>query len=111
MNINDRGCNRDGYALRYAKEKLVQESGDRKLLMIVSDGSPNDTDYQGTVAAKDLQEIVRECNKEDIGLLAAAIDSDKDTIRAIYGKEHFLDITDLEKLPTLLTQKIKALYQ
>lgn len=111
MNIQARGCNRDGYALRYAKEKLAQESGDRKLLMIVSDGSPNDDNYHGTVAAKDLQEIVRECEKEDIGILAAAIDSDKDTIRGIYGKEHFLDITDLEKLPTLLTQKIKMLYQ
>lgn len=111
MNIQSRGCNRDGYALRYAKEKLAQESGDRKLLMIVSDGSPNDDNYHGTVAAKDLQEIVRECEKEDIGILAAAIDSDKDTIRGIYGKEHFLDITDLEKLPTLLTQKIKMLYQ
>lgn len=111
MNIRARGCNRDGYALRYAKEKLAAEPGDRKLLMIVSDGSPNDQDYRGTVAAKDLSEIVKECEKEDIGILAAAIDSDKDTIRGIYGKDHFLDITNLEKLPFLLTQKIKMLYQ
>lgn len=111
MNIQARGCNRDGYALRYAKQRLAEEAGDQKLLMIVSDGSPNHGSYRGTVAAEDLREVTKECEKENIALLAAAIDSDKDTIRAIYGREHFLDITNLETLPVLLTQKIKMFYQ
>ena len=111
MNISGRSCNRDGYALRYAKEQLAQQPGDRKLLIIVSDGRPNHDTYHGTVAAKDLQEIVAECEKEDIAILAAAIDSDKHLIRSTYGKEHFLDITNLEELPVILTQKIKMLYQ
>lgn len=111
MNIKARDCNRDGYALRYAKERLLAEPGTRKLLMIVSDGSPNAHNYTGTAAAKDLREIVSECEKEDICILAAAIDSDKQTIKGIYGKDHFLDITNLELLPVLLANKIKALYQ
>ena len=111
MNIHSGGCNRDGYALRFAKEKLAHQPCDRKLLMIISDGAPNgDYDYSGTVAAKDLRTIVNECEKENICLLAAAIDADKQSIKGIYGEEHFLDITDLSKLPMTLAKKIKMMY-
>ena len=111
MNISAGGCNRDGYALRYAKERLAQQPCDRKLLMIISDGAPNgDYGYNGTVAAKDLRTITKECEKENICLLAAAIDADKQSIKGIYGEEHFLDITDLSKLPMTLAKKIKMMY-
>lgn len=110
MNIESGGNNRDGYALRYAKEKLAAQPCERKLLMIVSDGAPAGRGYYGTYAAADLRHITKECEKEGICLLAAAIDDDKDDIKGIYGEEHFLDITDLSLLPVTLAKKIKMMY-
>ena len=57
----------------------------------------------------DLQRICKECERENIAFVAAAIGADKDEIRLIYGERHFLDITNLLELPTKLTVLVKRL--
>lgn len=109
MHISAGGANRDGYALRFVKEKLSEQDSDKKLLIIISDGQPSDAGYGGTAAMYDLQRICKECERENIAFVAAAIGADKKEIRTIYGERHFLDITNLLELPAKLTVLVKRL--
>ncbi|MBU5457388.1 relaxase/mobilization nuclease domain-containing protein [Oscillibacter sp. MSJ-31] len=42
MDMSARSCNRDGAALRFAAEKLYRYPADAKMLILISDGQPND---------------------------------------------------------------------
>lgn len=106
MDISARGSNRDGAALRYVAEALSKRSEAVKLLILVSDGQPADTGYYGTAAEEDLRGIKQEYQRKGILFVAAAIGNDKQNIERIYG-DSFLDITDLNQLPTKLTGVVK----
>ncbi len=105
LDMTARSSNRDGAALRYVCERLNKRSEKTKLIIIISDGQPADTDYYGTGAEADLRGIKREYSNKGITMFAAAIGNDKKNIERIYG-DGFLDITDLNKLPTNLTKLI-----
>ena len=105
MDMSARWGNRDGAALRYAAERLMSRPEEIKLLIIISDGQPAGSGYFGTAAEADLRGIKREYSAKGIKLFAAAIGSDKPNIQRIYG-DGFLDITNLEKLPTNLGKLI-----
>ncbi len=106
MDIGARGSNRDGAALRYVAERLSKRNEEVKILILVSDGQPSDWGYYGTAAEEDLRGIKQEYQKKDIVFVAAAIGDDKQNIERIYG-DSFLDITDLNQLPTKLTNVVK----
>jgi nitric oxide reductase activation protein len=107
MNIQGRSNNRDGMAIRILAEKLLMASKQTKLMISISDGQPKAMpDYSGDVAISDMQMVLKEYRRKGITFLAAAIGQDKDTICDIYGKESFLDITDLKQLPVRLARII-----
>ena len=109
MNISAGGSNRDGYAIKYVLERLKEQETDNKLMIIISDGQPADTGYYGQEAEADLKHICKEMDHDGIAYIAAAIGDDKNIIKAIYGERHFLDVSDLSKLPESLTALIKRL--
>lgn len=106
MDISARESNRDGAALRFVAEQLAKRPEEFKLLILVSDGQPAASGYGGTAAEEDLRGIKQEYKRKGITFVAAAIGSDKDNIKRIYG-DSFLDITDLKKLPVKLTEVVK----
>lgn len=107
MEMESRGANRDGAALRFVGGMLLERPEKKKFLILISDGLPSAEGYGGEEAKKDLQEAVREFRKKDILFLAAAIGEDREQIREIYGNA-FLDISDIGKLPETLTKKVMA---
>lgn len=107
MEIDSKSCNRDGYANRYAVEKLRREQADMKLCIVISDGAPNDSGYGGEKAYEDIKKVKRDAKNHHIDTVVAAIDDDKEDIKRIYGEESFLDITDLDKLPKAIVGVIK----
>lgn len=106
MDISARSCNRDGAALRYMAENLAKRPEAVRLLILVSDGQPADTGYHGSAAEEDLRGIKQEYQRKGIIFVAAAIGNDKENIERIYG-DSFLDISDLNQLPTKLTNVVK----
>ena len=106
MDISARGSNRDGAALRFVAEQLSKRPEAVKILILVSDGQPADSGYGGSAAEEDLRGIKQEYQRKGILFVAAAIGSDKENIERIYG-DSFLDITDLNQLPTKLTNVVK----
>ena len=105
MDLSARDCNRDGAALRFAAERLHKYPAEVKMLIIICDGQPNDDGYSGSAAEADLRGIKQEYARKGVQVYAAAIGDDRDKIERIYGSK-FLDITDLDNLPVMLTQLI-----
>lgn len=105
MDMSARCCNRDGAALRYVAEKLSKQNSDVKMLFIICDGQPNDDGYTGTAAEADLRGIKLEYSRKGVQIFAAAIGDDRANIERIYGAG-YLDITDLNQFPVMLTQLI-----
>ena len=106
MDMSARCCNRDGAALRFVADKLYRHESEVKLLIIICDGQPNDNGYSGTAAEADLRGIKLEYARKGVCIHAAAIGDDRENIERIYGSG-FLDITDLNQLPIILTDLIK----
>ncbi|MDD2268938.1 MAG: nitric oxide reductase activation protein NorD [Eubacteriales bacterium] len=107
MGIQSRSGNRDGAAIQYVAERLLKTDADVKLMIIISDGQPAASGYSGSAAEEDMKHIVRDYSRKGITFLAAAIGSDKDAIKRIYGADRFLDITNLKELPKNLTMIVK----
>ena len=99
------GCNRDGLALRFCADKLLNVEADKKLLIIISDGLPNSNHYRGKLAEDDLFSAKVEFERRGGRLIAAAIGDDKETIRRIY-KDSYLDISDISTLPMKMVSLI-----
>ena len=102
MDMRARDTNRDGAALLFAGERLLKREED-KILILISDGTPNAEDYRGETAKKDLQEIKRNLTKRGVTLFAAAIGDDREQIEDIY-QDGFLNISDLNAMPAKLAK-------
>ena len=107
--IHARSCNRDGLPIRLALARLEEMDTLQKLLIVITDGQPSSYGYGGTAAEADLRDIAIHCEKEGILLIAAAIGDDKEQIRRIYGEKHFVDIEDLDMLPSRMIRTIRNL--
>lgn len=103
MNIQPRSNNRDGMSMRILAEKLLNSSQQTKLMICISDGQPKAMpNYSGNIARYDLYDLMAEYRKKGITFLAAAIGQDKELISELYGRDSFLDISDLKQLPLQL---------
>lgn len=99
MRMDARNCNIDGFALEYAIERLNAVKAEVKILIIIFDGQPYDgiEQYYGSVAHTDLRELKEQATRKHITVLNAAIDSDKEVLKSIYG-DGFIDIADMNNL-------------
>lgn len=104
------GCNRDGFALKYCVNNLLERDEENKLMIIVSDGRPNSYGYSGQAAENDLKNIKKELERKGGRLIAAAIGEDRDTIKRIYGNS-FLDVSDVNNLPLKMASLISRYVQ
>ena len=98
---------RDGAALLYAVNKLKDRREEKKIIFIISDGSPCDYGYSGITAYKDIQGIIKSASAYGISFFAAAIDEDKESIAKIYGEDRFVDISNLDDLPLKMAYVLK----
>ncbi|MED4570608.1 vWA domain-containing protein [Brevibacillus agri] len=107
MQIRARSNNRDGMALRIMAERLAACRQQTKLLISISDGQPKAMDdYTGSYAVADMKQTIQEYERKGVAFLAAAIGQDKEVISGIYGKERFLDMTNLHEFPAKLVRMI-----
>ena len=98
---------RDGAALLYAVNKLKDRREEKKIIFIISDGSPCDYGYSGITAYKDIQGIIKSASAYGISFFAAAIDEDKESVAKIYGEDRFVDISNLDDLPSKMAYVLK----
>ncbi|MEK4029784.1 hypothetical protein MKZ02_14850 [Pseudobacillus sp. FSL P4-0506] len=105
--------NRDGFAIRIVKERMIQRSEKQKFLLIFSDGEPAAYSYDRN-GIIDTHEAVLEARKlgiEVINLFLAdgeIAESEKATVQNIYGK-YSIFVTDVNDLPQVIFPLLKKL--
>jgi len=104
---------RMGAAIRQATELLGNCEQRRKLLLLVTDGKPNDLDlYEGRYGVEDTRQAVMEARKQ--GLLPFCITIDReagDYLPYMFGANGYTLIKEPQQLPFRLPQLYKQLTQ
>jgi nitric oxide reductase NorD protein len=100
---------RIGAAIRHASAELTTQPNRRRLLLILTDGKPNDIDhYEGRFALEDSRRAVSEARRQGISVFAVTVDKDaQNYLPAMFGRNGFAIVGDIGKLP----QALPAIYR
>ncbi|MGB5158079.1 nitric oxide reductase activation protein NorD [Desulfobacterium sp. N47] len=94
---------RMGAAIRHAISRLENTLSKTRLLVIISDGFPNDTDYKQNYAIEDTRRAVFEAESKKICVRAITIDAASDLrLDDLYGPYNHNIISDVRDLPDRL---------
>jgi nitric oxide reductase NorD protein len=108
--IYGRQKTRMGPALRHATHRLMGVDSNIKLLILLTDGKPYDSDtYQDNAyAQEDTKMALREARREKIHLFCVTVDREAaDYLPHMYSDANFVIIDDVRTLP----QKLPQLYR
>lgn len=96
---------RMGAAIRQSSRILLEQPAQRRLLLIVSDGKPNDLDhYEGRYGVEDTRQAVLEARRA--GLIPFCVTVDKeagDYLPHLFGRRGYSVVHDARRLPQVLT--------
>jgi nitric oxide reductase NorD protein len=83
---------RAGAALRHASASLMRERAEHRLLLLLSDGKPNDVDrYEGRYGVEDLRQAVVEAGLTGIRPFCLTVDRAAATyLPAVFGGQYAL---------------------
>jgi len=95
---------RMGAAIRYATQGLEKETTETKLLLLLSDGKPNDIDiYEISYGGEDTKHAVHEAFKKGIRVFCVTIDDeDNNYLSYIFGSANYVKIKKATELPDKL---------
>ena len=99
---------RMGAAIRYATRLLEQEPASQRLLLILTDGKPNDLDrYEGRYGIEDTRVAVHEAIEKGLQPFCVTIDEKaRDYLPYLFGANRWLLVRNAAELP----KKLPALY-
>jgi nitric oxide reductase NorD protein len=97
---------RIGAAIRQATKVINEQQSSKKLLLIITDGKPNDIDhYEGRFGIEDTHQAINEAKKLGIKPFCITIDTDaQDYLPYLFGSDGFTVILRPEQLPVRLPQ-------
>ncbi len=89
--IQPSGYTRIGPAIRHATSLLKTQKMQKKWLILLSDGKPNDYDrYEGKYGIQDIKQALREMSADNINTFALAIEEQaKYYLPQMFGKNHY----------------------
>lgn len=101
---------RAGAALRHATAELMRQAAEHRLLIVLSDGRPNDVDhYDGRYGVEDLRQAVTEARLQGILPFCLTIDRQASNYLAhVFGHQYAL-LQRAELLPTVILNWLKQL--
>jgi nitric oxide reductase NorD protein len=102
---------RAGAAIRHATAQLMRRSAGHRLLMLLSDGKPNDVDhYEGRFGVEDMRQAVLEARTQGIHPFCLTIDRQApDYVPHVFGAHHYAMLPRSELLPTVLLDWMRRL--
>lgn len=102
---------RAGAAIRHASTALMQQPATHRLLLLLSDGKPNDKDdYEGQYGVEDMRQAVTEATLQGISAFCLTIDRQAPSyLPRIFGATHYALLPRPELLPTALLDWLKRL--
>lgn len=95
---------RMGPAIRHAASELAQRPNRHRLLLILSDGKPNDTDYyEGRYAIEDTRKAVLDVRRQEMQVFAVTIDNEAGQyIPRLFGRGGYALVNRPENLAAAL---------
>lgn len=102
---------RIGTAIRHAAAGLKARPDRRKLLLVLTDGKPNDIDhYEGRFAMEDTRMAVIEARRAGIYVFAVTVDRESRAyIPHLFGRNGHAVVSRLDRLPAALPAIYRAL--
>jgi len=102
-----------GAAIRHVSALLVGEPSAQKLLLVITDGKPNDLDhYEGKHGVEDSRMAVRETRRQGMVVHGIVIDEDRqDWFPRIFGRGGFTLLPRPERLTRALPEIFRSLTQ
>ncbi|WP_370279154.1 VWA domain-containing protein [Pontibacterium sp.] len=97
---------RMGAAIRRATQVLSEQPNQQKLLLILTDGKPNDLDkYEGRYGIEDTREAIREARRAGLIPFCITIDNEgEEYLPYLFGRSHYTLIRRATELPGKLPQ-------
>lgn len=98
--LSPRFYTRMGAAIRHVSKHLAAHSAQRRLLLVITDGKPNDLDhYEGRHGVEDTRRAVQEARRLGQAVFAVTVDAHaKDYIPYLFGPSGFAIVPNAEKL-------------
>ncbi len=95
-----------GAAIRESARVLQKQHSQNRLLLILSDGKPNDTDrYDGRYGIEDTKKAIEEAKQKGIVPYCITIDVEaREYLPYLFGRNSYAVIRDAKRLPKVLTQ-------
>jgi len=95
-----------GAAIRESAKILEKQQSANKLLLIISDGKPNDEDrYDGRYGIEDTKKAIEEVRQKGIVPFCLTVDLDaKEYLGYLFGRNGYAVVRDGQKLPKLLPE-------
>jgi len=108
--IEPRGSTRMGAAIRHAAARLARQGARRRLLIVVSDGYPQDIDYgpdrnDESYGIRDTARALQEATRAGLATYCVTIDpGGHDYLRAMCAAHRYAVIDDVQALPEALAK-------
>lgn len=95
-----------GAGIRESAKILEKQQSANKLLLILSDGKPNDVDrYDGRYGIEDTKKAIEEVKQKGITPFCITIDIDaKEYLPYLFGRNSYAVVRDAKKLPKVLPE-------
>lgn len=95
---------RIGAGIRHAAAKLAERPNRQRLLLVLTDGKPNDIDhYEGRFGIEDTRRAVMEARRAGVTVFGVTVDREAQSyFPTLFGRGGYAIISQVSKLPTAL---------
>lgn len=95
---------RIGAAIRHASAELARQPQRQKLLLVLTDGKPNDVDhYEGRFAVEDTRKSVQEARRFGIAVFGVTVDAMAQCyFPTLFGRGGYAIVGNIQRLPAAL---------
>jgi nitric oxide reductase NorD protein len=95
---------RIGAAVRHASAELARQPQRKKLLLVLTDGKPNDVDhYEGRFAVEDTRKSVQEARRLGIAVFGVTVDATAQSyFPTLFGRSGYAIVGNIRRLPAAL---------
>ncbi len=109
--LEPEGYTRAGAAIRHAAALLAQQPAAHRLLLILSDGKPNDVDaYEGLAGVEDARQAINETRRAGVYPFCLTIDRQgQEYLGRIFGEAGHTVLRNPQQLPMALVKVVKHL--
>jgi nitric oxide reductase NorD protein len=104
---------RIGAAVRHAASELAAQPQRKKLLIVLTDGKPNDVDhYEGRFAIEDTRKAVQEARRLGAAVFGVTIDATAQSyFPTLFGRSGYAIVGNIRRLPAALPALYRQLTQ